>query len=441
MSREEILFEPHSQKQFDAIDSDADITVIGTGIQWGKTLSGSLWMKRQCLTYTDKADNFLVTSPTYKTLQQSTLPPLLEALKGWGTYNKTDAHFRLHTGANLWIRTGTEPDSVVGIPNVRAIWGDEAGKYSLYFHENIEARAAPKDARILYTTSPYSLNWLWKDLIKPHMDGLRPDVRYIKANSSENPYFNKEVYEKRRQTMDPRRFAMLYGGEFGRMSGLVYDCWSDSENTVSPFELPTGTKYFGGIDWGYFPDPFVMKIRAITPDGRHYGINEYVRTQMGIMDIVALLKQKRQLFPIIRFYCDPSNPGHIAELNKNGIPAEGADNSIRTGIDLHYELIKIRKYKEFTGHCPHSNSERESYHYPEPKDLKPDQASKELLPVDQDNHTMDVDRYLTMMTYRSQIKTAPKSPEDAPKLKPRDQIERLQSLKKRKSSRGHETWS
>lgn len=39
------------------------------------------------------------------------------------------------------------------------------------------------------------------------------------------------------------------------------------------------------------------------------------------------------------------------------------------------------------------------YHYPEPKDLKPDQSQKDMLPVDVNNHTCDVDRYITLHTY------------------------------------------
>lgn len=49
--------------------------------------------------------------------------------------NKINA-FRMHGGGTCWFRTETDPDSIVGIPRVRHIWGDEAGKYRLYFWEN-----------------------------------------------------------------------------------------------------------------------------------------------------------------------------------------------------------------------------------------------------------------------------------------------------------------
>ncbi len=81
MSEEQVTFAAHSAKQFDVIASDADITIAATGIQWGKTASGAMWFKRMLHTYTDPKDNFIVTSPDYKTLQQSTLP--LSGILGW----------------------------------------------------------------------------------------------------------------------------------------------------------------------------------------------------------------------------------------------------------------------------------------------------------------------------------------------------------------------
>ena len=115
----------------------------------------------------------------------------------------------------------------------------------------------------------------------------------------------------------------------------------------------------------------------------------------------------------------------IEELNRNGIAAVGANNDIQFGVGQHYELIKTRRYKEFRGACPHSADEREIYHYPEPKDLKPDENSKEQLPVDQANHCMDADRYITIETYRTQIKTAPKLPESDQITTTQKRLERL----------------
>ena len=111
-------FEPHSEKQQDVLFSDKRITIAATGVQWGKTTIGVMRLKMDMHTHTDKADNFLVTSPTYKILYQSTIPPFLYWNSSIGKYDKKSECFRIHGGGTVWFRTGTDPDSVVGITNV-----------------------------------------------------------------------------------------------------------------------------------------------------------------------------------------------------------------------------------------------------------------------------------------------------------------------------------
>lgn len=444
MSRE--VFEPHSEKQDRALFSEKRGLLIGSGTQWGKTKTGAIRMKMKLHTYTDPEDNFIITAPSYPIMVQSTLPPFLEIMRGLGTLNKKDNCFKMHRGGTVWLRTETDPDSIVGITKVRHIWGDEAGKYRRYFWENIQARADFYGATIDFTTSPYALNWIYTDLIKPFKEGKLKDWEVIQAASWENPFhslYDPARLAEKRAMMDERRFKMIYGGEWGKMDGLVYDCWDDDANLVPAFDLPTGTLFYGGVDWGYDPDPFVLKVRAITPDGRHYGVSEFVKTRMTITDIKELCKQKREVWKIQTFFCDPSQPGYIEELNRAGCTAVGATNDIRPGIDAHYELIKTRRYKEFIGACPNSADERETYHYPEPKDLKPDEnAKKDGLPVDQSNHCMDADRYLSIMTHRrGSQKLTPKVPGEEKPRRLETVDEKLARLRRKRSDRHTERWS
>jgi PBSX family phage terminase large subunit len=435
------VFIPHSLKQQNAILSEAKTTLLCTGIQFGKTTAGSLWMKRLMHTYTDKTDNFIITSPNYKIMQQSTLPAFLKFMDGFGEYRKGDAIFEMHDGGVCYLRTATEPDSIVGITDVRGIWGDEAGKYSLYFWENMQARSSFKNCPIMLTTSPYSTNWVFKELIKPTKAGKREDVNLIQASSNENPHFPKEEFERRKRVMDFRRFAALYLGEFERMHGLVYDCFDDNIHQCDDFGLPSGTKYYAGVDWGH-TDPFVIVVRAITPSGHHFQVSEFYKTRLTISDQIIAAKQKKQIFGIERFYADPSQPGSIEEFNRNGLPTVGADNDIRRGIDVHYELIRSGKFKIFKNTSPHSLDEYSTYHYPEPEDLDPDQDSKEALPVGQNDHSMDATRYVTISTVKvSTTKIRPKLPGDKTAEIMQDHEQRIKYLKKgRNKYPGSENW-
>lgn len=398
-------FKPHSEKQDALIISDKKFTVAATGIQWGKSVSAVIRLLIAMFKHNSKDDNFLVTSPTYKILYQSTIPVFNSICDGkYGKWDKKNECFKIKGGGTIYFRSGQNPDSVVGITNVRHIVCDEGGLYSRYFWDNIQARSSIKACPITIVTSPYSLNWLWSDFIRKHRDGdpyIQGCMHLCQANSSENPYFPKDEYEHRRKTMDARRFNMVYGGVFDRAIGLVYDCFDIAKHVVEPIALPAGTRYFGGVDWGYV-DPTVIKIRAVTEDGMHYSIHEVCETQMRIADIIDACVRLKGIWPIEKFYCDPARPEYIEEMNRNGLRAQSANNEIIKGIEHHYELIKRGDYAIFRDSSKHTVDEYETYHYPDPKDLKPDQnaSDKINLPVDQHNHTMDAERYITMGTYR-----------------------------------------
>lgn len=429
-------FIPHSEKQEKLIISDADLTIAGTGTQWGKSIAGAIWMKRMIHLNEKKEDNFLLMSPTYKIMQQSILPYFLQVTAGLGAYSKTDAIFEFWDKRRAYFRTETDPDSIVGIPNVRAYWLDEAGKVSLYFHQNIQARAAAVGAKGLYTTSPYSRNWIYKNYIKPKEQGLLPEVAFIQAASWERSTHTLHDPEKRRQMrsqMDPRRFEMIFGGTWGQQAGLVYDCFDETANVVPEVRLPNGTLFYAGVDWGH-TEPFVIVVRAITPDQSHFQVSEFYKTGMTVPAQLEVAKQKMAVYNIKQFFCGHERPENILLFNQNGLPAVPvAEKDIQVGTDLHYEMIKTRRYQVFQGSSPYTLDEYETYHYPEPEDLKPDQDSSDQLPVGQNDHCMSANRFVTLRTYRSGLRLKPFTPEDNSSERAETQEARLRRLMKPKS--------
>ncbi len=369
------------------------------------------------------------------------MPEFLKIMGDIGTYSHKDDAFHVHGGGTVYCRTGTDPNSIVGVTNVRHIWADEAGLLTRYFWENLQARAAIKEASITITTSPYTMNWLYKEIIRPKMKdpAARPDVELIQAASWENPFMPMSVIETARNTMDPRRFNALFGGAWERLSGLVYDCFDYLENTMDAVALPSGTRVVAGVDWG-FTHPFVIVVRAITPTGAHWQIGEFYKTELTIEKKVEAAKRLKSVFNIEVFYCDPARPDDIASFNSAKLTAVGADNEIRTGIDRHYELIKTRRYKIFRGTSPYTEEELELYHYPRPEDRGADKDDTEDLPVDKDNHCLDASRYVTRMTYQSDQKRKPHVPEEKHQLSD-DPYKRMEQLRRKPRQSREENWS
>jgi PBSX family phage terminase large subunit len=385
-TQEPTSFRPHSQKQDVCVFSDKAIVILACGIQFGKTIAGATRIKLAMHKYRDPSDAFIITAPTYKILQQATLPAFLSQMRGHGEYSKGDAVFRMHNGGTCYFRTATDPDSVVGITNVRAIWGDEAGLYPLYFHENLQARAAFRQCPIVYTTSPYSLNWIYTDYIRPFRKdpNTHPDLELIQARSNENPYFPEAEYKKKKATMDPRRFNMIFGGEFNKIEGLVYNNFAEDIHVCEPHTLPEGTIFIGGVDWGY-TNPAVILVFGICPDGKIFLVAEHYKTQQTIGEMVDVAKRLKLVYNIDRFYCDPSSPANIAEFNKARLTAIGATNDIRPGVDSMYELIESDRFKVFSGRAPNFVDEA----------IHADKDIKERNPVAQYDHAMDAARYVT----------------------------------------------
>ena len=379
------------------VDSETKSFVANDQIVTHNSEGGAVRCRRMLHRFTSPNDAFIVAAPTYPIMQQATLPTFLEFCGDLGEYHKGDKIFETYWGAQVYFRTGTVGDSVVGIRNTRHIWIDEGGLCSLYFWENLQGRAAPKEATIDITTSPYSLNWVYKELIKPALEGKRDDVCLVQAQSRENPYFPEAEYLLRKKTMDPRRFNLMFGGEWGRREGIVYDCLSDIENITEMSRLPPGMRYFAGIDWGYTQE---FSLVVIACDGDDiYVVANVKKSRLTMSSIKDLVGQFQKMLNIELFLCGPDQPGSIRELNMvPGVRAAPAINDILAGIGVVYDLILARKLKFVEGKCDYVLDELEMYHFPEPKDVGVDKDEKEQNPVKQNDHSLDALRYVVVTT-------------------------------------------
>ena len=386
-------------KQEQAIYSPKRVIIMCAGIQGGKTTSGSVWMRKRISTVTDSDTNFLITAPTVKIFNQSTEPAFLKMFHGLGKYNKSDHVFEMNRNRRIFLRSLHEPDAIEGMTNVQGIWADELGKCNLKAWTNIEGRSAFKMCPIFGTTTPYALNWLWKDIYKPWRAGKRDDVEFIQFASIDNPHFPRKEYERQEALLDPRVFAMKYKGQFERMAGLVYPDFDDVLNYEEPF-APNPRDYFicAGIDFG-FTNPFAVSIRALhRKQPRDYQVGEFYRSGMLLDDITALLLKLQRQIGVEIFYADSEDPRMIADLRARGInihPCTKGPGSITNGIASHGELIRTREYKIFRGKCPHTEDEYATYHYPEDKGNETNQIE---LPVKANDHSLDANRYVTTMT-------------------------------------------
>jgi PBSX family phage terminase large subunit len=386
--------------QLEAIQSAKRIVALVAGKQGGKTFCGSLWARLKASQFTDRKDCGIVTAPTYKILKQATLPRFLETFAGLGKWRESDSIFEMYGGQPIYIRALNNVNTIEGIPRCRWVWPDEAGQYKQMAWDNIQGRAAPMEAQMFLTTTPYALNWLYKDLYKPWMAGRRHDVHFVQFRSVDNPHFPKAEYERLKSIMDARVFAMHFEGQFQKMAGLVFMDFDEILNMDEPF-VPSKRDYFigAGVDWGY-TNAYAIVVRAIhrTIPGRDYQIAEFFQSFMTPSEKVTVAKQLRDKFGIEQFYCDNEEPAMIKEFNNAGLSAVAAPKypgSLKDNIARHNALIKTRDYKVFRGRCPYTLDEYATYHYPE---MDGDEENPSELPVDANNHGCSANMYFTQCT-------------------------------------------
>jgi PBSX family phage terminase large subunit len=341
-----------------------------SGIQGGKTTNGALWARSHLGDLSDPHDNAIIAAPDYKIFSQSTFPKFQEYFSGYGKLDKKEMAFRVNGGGTIYLRSMHDPDSCEGITNVRWIWGDEAGKMKKLAWTNLSGRSAFREAPIFLTTTPYALNWLYKDLYKPYKQGKFSDVLFVQFRSVDNPYFPKAEYERQRRLLDPRDFARKYEGKFEKMAGLVFMDFDETLNMVEPFQTNKRDYFVGaGVDWGY-TNAFAISIRAIhrTEPGRDYQLGEFYKSYMTPSEKVVIAKQFQGKYGIETFYCDNEEPAMIKEFNNAGLHAVAAPKypgSLVDNIARHNTLIRTRDHKIFRGKCPMTEEEYETYHYAE----------------------------------------------------------------------------
>ena len=369
-----------------------------SGIQGGKTFGGAIWLRNLVTEINSPNCNFLVTAPTTKIFHQATEPAFLRVFQNMGEYNHTRAEFNMGNDRIVYLRTLHEPNAIEGITDCYGGWEDECGMYKRPAQVNFEGRMAFKQAPSIGTTTPYALNWMYKDVYKPWKAGELPDVEFVQFPSIANPYFPREEFERQKRMLDPRVFSMKYEGQFERMAGLVYFELTE-DNWIEPQKLNKRDWYIvGGIDFG-FTNPLGMVIRALhRTEPFDWQMGEFYRSYLDTNSMIknALMLQKKAGVEL--FYADSEDPQGIIDLQRAGVrvvPVTKYKGSVLDGIREHNALIKSREYKLFRGKCPNTEDEYETYHWPEDEGKEENMPEK---PVDAHNHLMRANEYVSRMT-------------------------------------------
>lgn len=396
-----IKLHPH---QYRAITSDKRFIAIISGIQGGKTFTGSLWEGKQILQY--PKDDHLIVSPTYKILNQSTLPKFFENLPTLQKhYHSGDSVIKLPEGGNVYIRSAENPNTIEGM-TLRSAWLDEAGQMKTQAWINIQGRLSIKQGRAFLTTTPYAMNWLFHDFYQQWKKG-NSNYEVIEFKSADSPFFPKEEYERMKKILTPEMFAMRYEGKFSKFSGLVYKDFDRSINVYSQHKDYKAMHKFRTIDFGY-NNPFVCLWIAVDYDDNMYVYREHYEAERSTDYHAAKIKAYQvdingvEIEPIKQTFGDPSAKQLIADFSNKGIYITPAKNDVVAGINKVMEKLKpnyLGLPKLFIHEsCKNTIDEFETYSW-KPKDDEKNSADE---PIKFADHAMDALKYFVHSYYRPQ---------------------------------------
>lgn len=420
--KNEAGFTPHAHQQI-ALDSLARFIACISGIQGGKTTIGAVWLCREIWEsyQAGKRGDWLICAPTSKILEQSTLVKFKQFFPSdWGIWREQRKCFELAWGDKIFVRSADEPDYLEGM-TILGAWIDEAGQIKNQAWINIQGRLSINQGRCIMTSTPYTFNWLHRDILKKAgwLNGViqdkqdaDPNIAVVEWTSIDNPAFPKEEYDRAKKSLSAETFQKRYEGRFTRAEGLVYKDFDHDEHIVEWFPIPDSWKRFAGLDWGFANATAILciaqspeKLNAqgeVVEASTFYVYREFYKNRPSLKEIAEFIEAE-QLSYIL---ADPSGAFQISELQRHyGTKRiQAADNDVGIGIERIQVLIRDGRIKFVGKRVPNTIREIEEYHYAA---TDPDKNTPEK-PVAVNNHAMDALKYAFSRDIKGVYLTKPK---------------------------------
>lgn len=242
---------------------------ILAGTQGGKTsfLPWLLW--REVLAV--GPGDYLAVTATYDLFKLKFLPALREVFEhvtGLGRYWSGDRVIELADPTTkvfhakraddpMWgriILRSAESGSGLESTSAKAALLDEAGmeQFQLDTWEAVQRRLSLSRGRCFIGTTLYNLGWLKAKLYDPWEQAKRnhPTIDVIQFDSTDNPMFPRDEYERAKAEMQLWKFNMFYRGIYERPAGMIYDSFDHALHTCPRFAIPDAWQRYLGLDFG-----------------------------------------------------------------------------------------------------------------------------------------------------------------------------------------------
>ena len=330
-----------------AWDSLKRFVFMLAGTQSGKTIFGPHWLYREIQCH--GAGDYLAVTSTYPLLKLKMLPEFLHVFRtllNLGEYRESDKVFVSHDASwRVIFGSATNPESIESA-TANAAWLDEPGQkqFRRDAWEAVLRRLSIAQGRVLGTTTLYCLGWLKTEIYDRWRNG-DPDIDVIQFDSTLNPAFPREEYERARKALPPWKFKMFYQGLYDTPAGLIYDAFSEASCVLPRFHVPSNWPRYIGHDFGG-ANPAAMFYAQDPSTGYFYAYHEYLPGPgRSTAQHVEEFKRITQGVVVVK----RAGGSHQEEEIRQGYTAHGWPiqepkvRDVEAGIDRVYALHELNK--------------------------------------------------------------------------------------------------
>ncbi len=328
--------------------SKARFVVMLAGTQGGKTCYGVHWLYDEICKRGE--GDYLAITATFPLLKLKMLPEFLyvfDTLLHLGSWKESDRVYQFKDGKTRVIfGSATNPESIESA-TANAAWLDEAGQvqFKREAWEAIQRRLSISQGRVLFTTTLYGMGWLKTELYDRWKEGGH-DIEVVQFDSTVNPVFPKEEYERARRTLPPWKFSLFYKGEYEKPAGLIYDSFNQDVCVIDRMPIPKEWLVYVGHDFGG-SNPAAMFYAQDPGTGYFYAFKSYKPNESKtVAEQVDEFKKITQGYNVIkRAGGSHQEIGWRDDYTAHGWPIQEPkySNYVEVGIEKVYALHKLNK--------------------------------------------------------------------------------------------------
>lgn len=407
-------FQPFSEKQIKLLTwwmpevspyAEHDGVIAEGSIRAGKTIAMIDSFISWSLS-TFEGENFILGGRTMGALKRNVLNPMFQILNTKGIsykYIRSD-DTRLEIGNNVYYIFGGDneksQDKVQGLTAAGA-YLDEVALMPKSFVDQVMGRCSVDGAKYFFNCNPgHPKHWLKTEIID---NAEEKNFLVLHFEMDDNLSLSQKVKDRLKRMFSGVFYLRYILGQWVIAEGLVYEQFKEKDHVVSREKVEQMIAngefyaYIGGADWGYTA-PMAGGVYGLgRKEIKAVKIGEFYKTKHQTEDLAEwfLDWEKKLGKKLMVIYCDSAEPDRIMTLRKMRLRAKEAVKEIKAGLNTVMSMHKNSEYL-ISEDCVNTINEKLTYSYPE----KDDPKAKHDLPLDQDNHAMDEERYVLHSHFR-----------------------------------------